>query len=61
MRRFAECYDQRYGDGEARLLKKKKKKRYDLNKRLRNHDRLWIGDSDNLKERIKTGTEHPKR
>ncbi len=28
-------------------------KRYELNKRLRIHDRLWIGDSDDLRERIK--------
>jgi hypothetical protein len=54
MRRFAEWYDQRYGNAEVRLLIDEIIKRYDLNKRLRNHDRLWIGDSDDLKERIKT-------
>jgi intergrase/recombinase len=54
MRRFAEWYDQRYGDAEVRLLIDEIVKRYNLNKRLRNHDRLWIGDSDDLKERIKT-------
>jgi intergrase/recombinase len=54
MRRFAEWYDQRYGDAEVRLLIDEIIKRYDLNKRLRIHDRLWIGDSEDLKERIKT-------
>jgi intergrase/recombinase len=54
MRRFSEWYDQRYGDAEVRLLIDEIIKRYDLNKRLRIHDRLWIGDSEDLKERIKT-------
>lgn len=54
MRRFAECYDQRYGDAEVRLLIDEIIERYDLNKRLRIHDRLWIGDSEDLRERIKT-------
>ena len=53
MRRFAEWYDQRYGDAEVRLLIDEIIKRYDLNKRLRIHDRLWIGDSEDLRERIK--------
>ena len=52
MRRFAEWYDQRYGDAEVRLLIDEIIKRYNLNKRLRNHDRLWIGDSEDLRERI---------
>jgi hypothetical protein len=46
MRRFGEWYDQSYGDAEVRLLIDEIIKRYDLNKRLRIHDRLWIGDSD---------------
>jgi intergrase/recombinase len=54
MRRFAEWYDQRYGDAEVRLLIDEIIKRYDLNKRLRIHDRLWIGDSEDLRKRIKT-------
>ena len=54
MRRFAEWYDQRYGDAEVRLLIDEIIKRYNLNKRLRNHDRLWIGDSEDLRERINT-------
>jgi intergrase/recombinase len=58
MRRFAEWYDQRYGDAEVRLLIDEIIKRYDLNKRLRIHDRLWIGDSEHLKERIKTVLKH---
>ena len=40
MRRFGEWYDQRYGDAEIRLLIDEIIKRYDLNKRLRIHDRL---------------------
>jgi intergrase/recombinase len=54
MRRFAEWYDQRYGDAEVRLLIDEIIKRYDLNKRLRIHDRLWTGDSEDLRVRIKT-------
>lgn len=53
MRRFAEWYDQRYGDAEVRLLIDEIIKRFNLNKMLRNHDRLWIGDSEDLRERIK--------
>jgi intergrase/recombinase len=54
MRRFGEWYDQRYGDAEVRLLIDEIIKRYDLNKRLRIHDRIWIGDSEDLRQRIKT-------
>lgn len=52
MRRFGEWYDQRYDDPEVRLLIDEIIKRYDLNKRLRIHDRLWMGDSEDLLERI---------
>ena len=45
MRRFAEWYDQRYGDAEVRVLIDGITKRYSLNKRLRNHE--------DLRERIK--------
>jgi intergrase/recombinase len=51
---LGEWYDQRYGDVEVRLLIDEIIKKYDLNKRLRIHDRLWIGDSEDLRERIKT-------
>jgi hypothetical protein len=52
MRRFADWHDQRYGDAQVRLLIEEIIKRYNLNKRLRNHDRLWIGDNEDLRERI---------
>lgn len=44
MRRFSEYYDRKYQNPEVRLLIDEIIKRYELNKNLRIHDRVWLAD-----------------
>jgi intergrase/recombinase len=52
MRRFGEYYDRRFNNPQMRLLISEIIQRYELNKKMRIHDRLWLTDEDHLSKMI---------
>jgi intergrase/recombinase len=48
MRRFGEYYDRRFNNPQLKLLIAEIIQRYELNKKMRIHDRLWLTDQDHL-------------
>jgi intergrase/recombinase len=52
MRRFGEYYDRRFNNPQLRLLISEIIQRYELNKKMRIHDRLWLTDQDYLSKMI---------
>jgi hypothetical protein len=48
MRRFGEYYDLRFNNPQLKLLISDIIQRYELNKKMRIHDRLWLTDEDHL-------------
>lgn len=53
MRRFAECYDYRFQNPELKLLVREIVKRYEINKHMRMHDKVWIADQNYLDSTIR--------
>ena len=53
MRRFGEYYDRRFNNPQLKLLISEIIQRYDLNKKMRIHDRLWLTDQDHLSKMIR--------
>jgi hypothetical protein len=51
-RRFGEYYDLRYQNPELKLLIREIIERYELNRNMKTHDRLWIADDGYLKDTI---------
>lgn len=54
MRRFGEYYDRKFHNPELKLLINEIINRFELNKKMRIHDRLWITDDNFLINNIKT-------
>ena len=52
MRRFGEYYDRRFNNPQLKLLISEIIQRYELNKKMRIHDRLWLTDDDHLSKMI---------
>jgi len=52
MRRFGEYYDRRFNNPQLKLLIAEIVQRYELNKKMRIHDRLWLTDEDHLSKMI---------
>lgn len=52
-RRFGEYYDLRYQNPELKLLIREIIERYELNRKTKMHDRLWIADEGYLEKTIK--------
>jgi hypothetical protein len=52
MRRFGEYYDRRFNNPQLKLLISEIIQRYELNKKMRIHDRLWLTDEDHLSKMI---------
>lgn len=52
LRRFAEYYDLRYQNPELKLLTREIIERYELNRKTKMHDRLWIADEGYLEKAI---------
>ena len=48
MRRFAEYYDYKYENPEMRLLVKEIIERYEINRKTRRHDLVWVADQNYL-------------
>lgn len=46
MRKFAEYYDRKFQNSELKILIEEIIKRYELNKKVRTYDRVWIADDD---------------
>jgi hypothetical protein len=55
MRRFGEYYDRRFHNPELKLLIQEIIERYELNRKMRIHDRVWLSDEYYLeKMRVKS-------
>ena len=52
MRRFGEYYDRKFDNPQLKLLISEIIQRYELNKKMRIHDRLWLTDEDHLSKMI---------
>jgi intergrase/recombinase len=52
MRRFGEYYDRRFNDPQLKMLISEIIQRYEINKKMRMHDRLWLTDEDYLAKMI---------
>jgi intergrase/recombinase len=52
MRRFGEYYDRRFHNPQLKILISEIIQRYELNKKMRIHDRLWLTDQDYLTQMI---------
>jgi intergrase/recombinase len=53
MRRFGEYYDRRFHNPEMKILIQEIIERYELNRKMRIHDRVWLSDEDYLGRMIK--------
>ena len=53
-RRFGEYYDLRYQNPELKLLIREIIERYELNRKTRMHDRLWVTDEGYLEKAVNT-------
>ena len=54
MRRFAEFYDYQYQNPELKLIVREIIERYEINKKMRRKDILWIAEENYLDNTIKT-------
>jgi hypothetical protein len=52
MRRFGEYYDRRFNNPQLKLLISAIIQRYEHNKKMRIHDRLWHTDDNHLSKMI---------
>jgi hypothetical protein len=52
MRRFGEYYDRRFHNPELKLLIQEIIERYELNKKMKMRDRVWISDEDYIKRMV---------
>ena len=52
MRRFGEYYDRKFNNPELKLLIQEIIERYELNRKMKIHDRIWISDRDYIKNAI---------
>ncbi|HKO65083.1 MAG TPA: integrase [Candidatus Nitrosocosmicus sp.] len=53
MRRFGEYYDRKFHNPELKLLIQEIIERYELNRKMKIHDRIWISDDNYIKKQIK--------
>jgi hypothetical protein len=54
LRRFGEYYDRRFHNPELKLLIQEIIERYELNRKMRIHDRVWLSDEDYLQRMVKS-------
>ncbi len=54
MRRFGEYYDRRFHNPELKLLIQEIIERYELNRKMKIHHRVWISDEDYIKKMVST-------
>jgi hypothetical protein len=52
MRRFGEYYDRKFHNPELKLLIQEIIERYELNKKMKIHDRVWLSDEDFIKRMV---------
>jgi intergrase/recombinase len=52
MRRFGEYYDRKFNNPQLKILISEIIQRYEINKKMRMHDRLWLTDEDYLAKMI---------
>lgn len=52
MRRFGEYYDRKFHNPELKLLIQEIIERYELNRKMKIHDRIWISDDNYIKKMI---------
>jgi intergrase/recombinase len=52
MRRFGEYYDRKFNNPELKLLIQEIIERYELNRKMRIHDRVWLSDEDYLQRMV---------
>ena len=52
MRRFGEYYDRKFHNPELKLLIQEIIERYELNRKMKIHDRIWISDDNYIKKTI---------
>lgn len=52
MRRFGEYYDRKFHNPELKILIQEIIERFELNRKMKIHDRLWISDSSYIKKMI---------
>jgi len=52
MRRFGEYYDRKFHNPELRILIDEVIKRYELNKKIRIHDRIWLADEGYIEKMV---------
>jgi len=52
MRRFGEYYDRKFHNPELKLLIQEIIERYELHRKMKIHDRIWISDGDYIKKII---------
>ena len=51
MRRFGGYYDRKFHNPELKLLIQEIMERYELNRKMKIHDRVWLSDEDYIKKR----------
>jgi intergrase/recombinase len=54
MRRFGEYYDRRFHNPELKLLIREIVERYELNRKMRIHDRVWLSDDNYLQKMVES-------
>jgi hypothetical protein len=54
MRRFGEYYDRKFQNPELKLLIQEIIERYELNKKMRIHDRVWLSDEGYLRKAVQS-------
>ena len=59
MRRFGEYYDRKFHNPELKLLIQEIIERYELNRKMRIHDRVWLTDENYLEKMIRLALEIP--
>ncbi len=52
MRRFGEYYDRKFHNPELKLLIREIIERYEINRKMKIHDRVWLSDDDYIKRMI---------
>ena len=57
LRRFGEYYDRRFHNPELKILIQEIIERYELNRKMRIHDRIWLSDEDYLRRMIQSVSE----
>jgi hypothetical protein len=54
MRRFGEYYDRKFHNPELKLLIQEVIERYELNRKMKIHDRVWLSDECYIKRIVDT-------